>query len=79
MISDILKRMVTGEFQFAEDYMEVSSPILENPWTLKRPLRKLTRKSKRNRDLLVSWCFEPSQPHRITSGLKRGKEGERLT
>ena len=21
---------------------------------------------------LVSWCFEPSQPHRITSGLRGG-------
>ena len=25
-------------------------------------------------ELVVSWCFEPSQPHRITSGLKRRRE-----
>ena len=24
---------------------------------------------------LVSWCFEPSQPQRITSGLEREREG----
>ena len=22
---------------------------------------------------LVSWCFEPNQPQRITSGLRRGR------
>ena len=26
---------------------------------------------------LVSWCFEPSQPQRLTSGLKRKRERER--
>ena len=25
----------------------------------------------------VSWCFEPSQPQRLTSGLKRKRERER--
>ena len=25
---------------------------------------------------LVSWCFEPSQPKKITSGLKRERERE---
>ena len=25
---------------------------------------------------LVSWCFEPSQPHRITSGLKKEQDSK---
>ena len=32
--------------------------------------RKKRKRFQIERNLLVSWCFEPSQPQRITSGLK---------
>ena len=37
---------------------------------------KFSRKKKEEVSLLVSWCFGPSQPQRITSGLE-GIGGER--
>ena len=33
-------------------------------------IHRLTLKTLNAWSALVSWCFEPSQPHRITSGLK---------
>ena len=36
----------------------------------KKPSCKAQRRGKN----LVSWCFEPSQPQRITSGLRGGKQ-----
>ena len=30
-----------------------------------------------DREILISWCFEPSQPQRITSGLEKERERER--
>ena len=40
--------------------------------------REREREGEREREReLVSWCFEPSQPQRITSGLERERERER--
>ena len=38
-----------------------------------RPESRLTAEKRRE---LVSWCFEPSQPQRITSGLKKKIKGK---
>ena len=35
----------------------------------KKEDRKKERKNEKKNNELVSWCFEPSQPQRITSGL----------
>ena len=43
----------------------------------KKKRKKKRRKKKRYKNLLVSWCFKPSQPQQITSGLRGTRRGSR--
>ena len=42
--------------------------------TRRRKRRVIDKKKLKKGSQLVSWCFEPSQPQRITSGLQKRKK-----
>ena len=44
-----------------------------------RRRRRRRRGRRRKKKKTVSWCFEPSQPQGITSGLRKKKEGQETT